>query len=107
MVYCTKCGHQNEDGVEFCVKCGASLKVSRPEKRYRSSDGCFGPRSEDECFGLPHGGLIAGIIFGLFIIVIGISILLQVDVWRWLGPTLIIILGLLIVLGVLYRRRWL
>ena len=29
MVYCTKCGTKNEEGVKYCVKCGANLEVSR------------------------------------------------------------------------------
>ena len=29
MVYCAKCGKQNEDNVEFCVDCGAAIYIER------------------------------------------------------------------------------
>lgn len=110
MAYCTKCGFKNEVDAEFCAKCGASLEVSLERSR-RTKEGCFGPherRREDECFGLPHGGAIAGIIFGLVIIIVGIAIFLGEEVWSYLWPFLIIVFGTLIVAGALYgmRRRY-
>ena len=47
MVYCSKCGTNNEEGTEFCVNCGAALY---PERGWRR------PEKRDECFGLPRGG---------------------------------------------------
>jgi len=77
MVYCPKCGTKNEEDVKFCVNCGAALYAE--EKRERRRTTCFGAerRREDECFGLPHGGAIAGVIFGAFIILIGIALVLE------------------------------
>lgn len=37
--------------------------------------------------------------FGVFIIIIGIGLIYGKDVWTYVGPGLVIILGLLIVLG--------
>ena len=97
MVYCSKCGFNNEDNAENCTKCGASLQISRYERRSAR-------RMEDECFGLPHGGAIVGLIIGIVIILWGLT---QVpgllpenfELW-WL---IIIIFGVLIIAGSLYR----
>lgn len=110
LVYCTKCGTKNEDNSEACEKCGAPLQLSRPEKRYRSADDCFGPRErrhmEDECFGLPHGGAIAGIIFGVIIVFIGLAIFSGVtDLWNLLWPLVLVIIGVLIIAGAIYGMR--
>jgi len=100
MVYCTKCGSKNEEDAAVCVKCGASL-VARPAwRRERRRP------TEQECFGLPHGGLIAGLVIGIIIILAGISSLPGIDIPWW--PFVIIIFGILILAGALYRygRRY-
>lgn len=112
LVYCTKCGAKNEDDAKVCVGCGAPLQVSRRGKKYRSSDECFGSRKhrdkEDECFGLPHGGSIAGIIFGIIIVIIGLAIVSGLRIWDYLWPLMIVVVGILIIAGALYgmRRRY-
>ena len=112
LVYCTKCGAKNEGDATVCAKCGAPLQVSRPEKRHRSNDECFGPRErrhmEDECFGLPHGGAIVGIIFGIIIVFVGLAILSGFEIWSYFWPLIIVIVGILIIAGALYgmRRRY-
>ena len=102
MVYCTKCGTKNEEDAAVCVKCGASLAAAPALRRER--------RREEECFGLPHGGLIVGIIIGIVIIIVGLS---QVpglispevreitDPLFW--PAIIIVFGILIAAGALYQ----
>jgi len=108
MVYCTKCGTTNEEDAAWCVKCGASL-VSRPTGRRERR----GP--EEECFGLPHGGAIVGIIIGIIIIIVGLSwvpglippeVREVTDPLFW--PLIVIVFGILIIGGTLYglsRRR--
>ena len=57
---------------------------------------------EDECFGLPGGGSIVGVLIGLAIILVGAS-----ELFGWnidIGPFAIIAVGVLIVAGVLYRQ---
>ena len=108
MVYCTKCGTKNEEDAAVCVKCGASLAATpawRPERRRRQKE-------EQECFGLPHGGAIVGLIIGIIIILVGISqvpgILPEIDLGKYIWALAIIILGVLILAGALYsysRRR--
>ena len=62
----------------------------------------FGRRMEDECFDLPGGNSIIGILFGLAIILVGASQLMD---WNLdLGPFAIIVFGLLIVAGALYKQ---
>jgi len=102
MVYCTKCGTKNEDTALVCIKCGASLEtgtyVSRRQERRRA---------EEECFGLPHGGIIIGLVIGVIILLWGAFQLAGQMKWITtvpeIGPFIIIIFGLLIVLGALYR----
>lgn len=62
--------------------------------------------SRDECFGLPRGGAILGLVIGVLIIIVGLQQLFgwQID----LGPFAIIIFGILIVAGAIYgltRKR--
>ena len=129
MVYCTKCGTKNDEDAVHCTKCGANLEVSR-EKRFERrveewGEGFgrraeewgeqFGKRAEEKCFGIPHGGLIVGLIAGIIIIIVGLSFVPGLippevrevtDPLFW--PVLIIIFGILIVAGALYqysRRR--
>ncbi len=112
MVYCTYCGVKNEDDALNCVDCGAPLQGPHPEKKgweeeldRRAEDFGrraeeFGERMEQECFGLPRGGAIFGLVIGIIIIIVGLQ---QVFGWKisvW--PFAIIILGVLIVAGAIY-----
>ena len=92
MVYCSKCGTDNEEDTKFCVKCGAELYPERGVRRR--------PVRRDECFGLPRGGAIFGFVIGLIIILVGLRELLG---WRIdIGPFATIIVGVLFLAGALY-----
>jgi len=102
LVYCSKCGTKNEDSAEFCSNCGASLKTGTyTSRRYERR------RAEQECFGLPHGGAIIGILVGIIILVWGLSYLLQqmgiisytIEFWY----IIIIAIGVLLIAGAIYR----
>jgi len=105
MVYCSKCGTQNPDANTVCSNCGAPLYTVG--QRYPGSDREHYRRVENECFGLPHGGMIVGIVIGIIIIFVGLGLFLQttygisIDFW----PFIFIIFGVLIVAGALYRQR--
>ncbi len=108
MVTCPKCGTRNQDDAKFCVNCGSDLLLTGEERRH-GGGGCFGQqdkRPQDECFGLPNGGAIVGLIIGILIIIFGLSNLFG---WRIdLGPMALIIVGVLISAGAIYgmsRRR--
>ena len=58
---------------------------------------------EDECFGLPHGGSIVWVIIGVLIILVGLSWFLGFSFWNNIWYILIIIVGILIVAGAVYR----
>jgi uncharacterized membrane protein YvbJ len=108
MVYCSKCGTQNPDTATVCSNCGAPLYTVG--QQYPGSEREHYRRVQGECFGLPNGGLIASIIFGAIIILIGIGLFLQtsgytVNFWPAIWPIIIIIFGILILAGALYRRR--
>ena len=101
MVYCTKCGTKNEDNAELCANCKEPLKTTRAVRRERR-------RKEDDCFGLPNGGSIIGLIIGFIIILWGVSSVLDFDFGSYLWAIIIVIFGTLLVAGSLYsmnRRR--
>lgn len=107
MVYCHNCGTKNDDDAEFCSKCGEPLKdVSDYEgrSRPRHHDDRYS-RQREECFGLPHGNIIAPLIFGIILILVGLSSIYGFEVWRVLWPSIIIIVGILIVIGAIYSTR--
>lgn len=110
MVYCTKCGTKNEDTAKYCIECGGALYEESLETK--TEEVCIGPRERREveaCFGLPHGLEIAGIVFGVLIILWGSIWILQqaqiipttVEIW----PFAVMIIGILIIAGALYRLR--
>ncbi len=120
MVYCVKCGAKNPDDAKVCSQCGAPLYSVGEGEQHRGERECFGTRRreephrrvEEECFGIPRGGAIAGIVFGLIIILFGVSLFLQA-LYPSLPPIpwwsfIIIIFGILMVIGALYglRRRY-
>ena len=114
MVYCSKCGTKNEESVEHCVKCSAKLNFSKEKdwekrleegaeefgRRAEAWGESFGKRAEDECFGLPHGGSIFGLVFGIVIIIVGILWITGITFNIW--PFFIVIVGILILAGALY-----
>ena len=100
MVYCTKCGTKNEDDAVVCVKCNEPLVGGQPLSRRERR------RKENECFGLPHGGSIGGLVLGLIIILWGITSVIDIEFPLW--AFIIIIFGSLMVAGALYsmsRKR--
>jgi len=105
MVYCSKCGTKNAEDAEVCAKCGARLEVSMEkkfERRVEEWGEQFGKRAEEECFGLPHGGAIVGLIIGIIIIIAGISWVAGIDLGRYWWALIVIVFGILIVAGALY-----
>ena len=117
MVYCSKCGTKNKKNAKICAKCGESLyppsvgkEIERKAETVgkeieRRAETCFGPRKRrephaEECFGLPRGGAIVGIVIGLLIILVGISWILDIQIE--IGAFAVIIFGILILAGALY-----
>ena len=106
MVYCSKCGTQNTENAITCSNCGAPLYTVG--QKYQGSEREHYRRVEGECFGLPNGGKIAGLVFGIIIILVGMGLLLQtygISVSNYIWPMIIIIFGVLMLVGALYRFR--
>lgn len=100
MVYCTKCGTENEEDAVECKNCGAPLKPIA--YKYRRNDWDF----EDDCFGGRSRG-VWPMIIGVFLIILGASTLLD-EVFWWasfdvLWPLFIIAIGILIVSNTMRR----
>ncbi len=102
MVYCIKCGAENPDDAKVCTQCKASLNSVGEREHHR--------RIEDECFGIPRGGSIVSLVFGIMIILVGLSFFIQevygIAIPWW--PFMIILFGILIIIGALhgFRRRY-
>ncbi|HUK84971.1 MAG TPA: zinc-ribbon domain-containing protein [Candidatus Acidoferrum sp.] len=105
MVYCPKCGTLNDDSAEFCVKCGAALRTGTYEsRRYERR------RAENECFGLPNGGAIVGLVIGIIVILYGVLFLAQQEGWisastNYLWIVVVIVIGVLLIAGAVYRMN--
>ena len=95
---------RNSGYAKVCVRHRASLYSTGEREHYR--------RIEDECFGIPRGGTVVGLAFGIIILLAGGIWFLQqaelipetVEIW----PFVVMMFGLLIVVGALYglRRRY-
>jgi len=114
MVNCQKCGAKNAEDSDFCTTCGAKLPIAKPKATARGEEigrkgeewgQRMGARPEEECFGLPGGGAICGAIFGLLIVLFGLSIVFHWPFWFLIGPLTVIIIGALIVAASLYAYR--
>jgi len=57
-------------------------------------------RARDECFGLPRGGAIFGLLIGIIIVFVGLQQFFGGDID--IGPLPIIIIGILLAAGVIY-----
>ena len=93
-VYCAKCGTRNEDTAQNRIQCGQPLYATGVGRT---------KREEEMCFGLPRH--LASMIFGIFLIIIGFVYLLQqyYKVSLELGWVILIFIGVVIVVGALYR----
>jgi hypothetical protein len=114
-----KCGEKNSDDATFCVKCGENLMGSQDkkwdwERRIDAWGEDVGTRADkwgkqmerefnDACFSSPNSGAIVGIIVGIIILILGVALLANVNIWSYLGPIAVIIVGILIITGVVYR----
>jgi hypothetical protein len=114
---CPKCGTTNEETAKYCIKCGAKLDGAKDEtwdkrmekwgeefgKRAEEWGDNFGRRTDRGCFGLPHGGLVFGLLIGAIVILVGIFALMSgIETLRYFWPLLIIVFGVLIATGALY-----
>lgn len=93
MVHCVKCGADNRDDAQYCIQCGASLYPTRVR------DEKYEKRESDICFGIGQSVRYFWLIFGILIMLWGISQLLKVyyritlEIW----PLVLIVLGLFLV----------
>ena len=93
LVYCVRCGAKNPDDAAVCAQCGKPLMgIERGRTRHEG----------EMCFGMPHHW--GSILVGLFIIVLGLSILFQNWVaFQYFWPLVLIFIGIAVLLGGFYR----
>lgn len=83
MVYCAKCGKQNDDDAMYCKNCGASLHGT-------SHDQHRDQRCEDECAGGKNNKGWS-MFWGVIIVLIGLAILFELvlkqiaNTYSWLS----------------------
>jgi len=99
MVYWVKCGAKNSGDTKVRAECRTFL-CSAEKRRYYQ-------RIEDECFGIPRGGSIVSLVFGVMIILAGVSFFIQevYDIVIPWWPLMIILVGLLMIVGAFFRLR--
>jgi uncharacterized membrane protein YvbJ len=95
MVYCRNCGSQNEDDAVFCKNCGTRISTvdswhSRHEARVRRRS---------------RVGALWGVAIGILVIAIGLSIAYNLNFWNWILPIFLILIGVIIIISVMTRRR--
>jgi hypothetical protein len=101
LVYCTKCGTENEEDADVCKNCGASLHP--PAYRSSRRDWDF----DEDCFG-GRNRMTWPLLIGAFLILMGLSTLLKDVVpwarWDTLWPLFIIAIGVLVVSNAMRKR---
>jgi uncharacterized membrane protein YvbJ len=95
MVFCRNCGSQNEDGAAFCKNCGA--RISPVDSRESSNEARMHWRS--------RVGALWGVAVGILVIAIGLSIAYNLSFWNWIWPVFLILVGVIIIISVMMRRR--
>jgi uncharacterized integral membrane protein len=101
---CQACDYKNDDDAEYCARCGAALSEIKTKPVKGEGEDCYGDE-DNQCFGLPHGGAIFGIIIGIVIIVWGLSSITGFPIWNYFWPLILVLFGLLIVAGAIYAMR--
>jgi len=101
MVYCTKCGAENKDDAQYCIKCGAPLWGERRERERAEKHEKEEREEREMCFGAPVPRSFWGIFIGVIIILWGLSMLLRIEAW----PLIVIALGILILISILTRPK--
>jgi ribosomal protein L40E len=71
MVYCQRCGKQNDEGAQFCNKCGANLLG--PQKDYAKAK--RDEECEEEC---AAEGKSAPAFWGVLVLLIGLLIIVEI-----------------------------
>lgn len=104
MIYCTKCGAANQDGLTFCTKCGGVLPQSQP---VQAQPAPYEPAKEP----ISIGGWIGRSLIPCIPIVGGIVYLIMLFIWsgdktkeetfnNWAKAQLIV-MGIVIVLTII------
>jgi hypothetical protein len=77
MVYCQRCGKQNDEGAQFCNKCGANLVG--PHKGYAKSK--RDEECEEDC---AAEGKSAPAFWGVIVLLIGLLIIVEIikSIWE-------------------------
>ena len=106
MVYCTKCGTDNEEEAEVCTSCGASLRTSsnRVVRHGRDWDWDW-----DDNWSRRRHGNTWPLLFGGFLIMLGLSQLME-DMFWWfsfdtLWPVFLIGIGVVVISNGMKKRR--
>jgi hypothetical protein len=117
MAFCPKCGAEVSDDMAFCPKCGAQIKgaqaVSPPDWRSERRDRRREEKAEKnekqekgEKYEKREHPFTGPLIGGLILILLGVVSYLQIlgyNLWQYIWPFILIIIGLAVLLGALAR----
>ena len=112
MTYCAKCGAEVDKEMAFCPKCGAPLKAAEPgastdlrrERREKAIDEKEEKheRTEKAEKHEKQESPVSQLVGGSILVLIGLLLYLETigyGVGKYIGPLILIIIGLAIVLG--------
>jgi uncharacterized membrane protein YvbJ len=94
MVYCSRCGHKNDDDAIFCGNCGVNLE--HPEDRYKKDDDCVCESNNRNPLTPVFWGIVV-ILIGIFIIDQAVFNIFPID---FCGLILLIIAIAIILTGI-------
>ena len=116
MSYCPNCGAEVVEGMTFCPKCGAPLKGApvtpprygreRLERRRDEKAEKHEKQEKGEKHEKREHPFIGPLIGGLILVFLGVISYLQTigyNVWMFIGPYFLIIIGLAVLLSALAR----
>lgn len=99
MVYCWKCGAENDTGAVSCKSCGAMLQRTS-ERGYRAQ--------YEHHYDWGRGIHLGGVLFGLIVMLVGLIWLSegQIEWLRWsrIWPLLIVLVGVFVIANAILKR---
>ncbi|MBM4241316.1 MAG: zinc ribbon domain-containing protein [Euryarchaeota archaeon] len=83
------------------LHCGADI---HPHEHRRHRHMAY-ERERNECFGIPGGGIIVGLIVGIILIIVGLSSIFGIAIDKYFGAIILVIVGILIIVGAFFGLR--
>lgn len=80
-MYCTNCGNEIQNGMRFCIKCGARIQTDRPKNGSDNKDTFSVYQGETETSGKEKKSLavflVAALLLALLLVIIGVFVMIS------------------------------